>query len=289
MSPTPAPKSSSPALALGRWVLHRIDAWGVALVVCLLALLVHDALTASGLLLAASIGFAYFLGYAVNDYFDAPDDALDESKRELNIFVSCPMPSWLTLAALAASVGLLVLSFFRFGLRGFWVLVLCLLIMWAYSAPPLRLKARPGIDLIAHAIFVQTFAYVVCVALLEATWLALDYLLVLVNLLASLSGQLAQQVRDFEVDSRTASTFATAFGRRVATTWLRLVTGALLATVLAGFTLGLIPLRLAPLALAFLPAAICRLRPEYAQPSKRLVAIASSGALLYTGALVAIG
>ena len=251
---------------LARWALHRIDAWGVAFIVCLVAILVHDALEASSLLLAVSFAFAYFLGYAVNDFCDASDDAQDESKARLNFFVSYPLRPSVALAGFLASVTLLFLSFARFGGKGVGIFALCLVIMWAYSAPPLRLKARPGIDLLAHALFVQTFAYIVCLFLIEATWGALDYLLVGVNLLASLSGQLAQQVRDFEVDSRTVTTFATACGRPVAIITLQLVTALLLVTSVAGFATGLIPWRLAPLALAFLPFAISRLRSDYSQP-----------------------
>ena len=135
-----------------------------------MAILVHDALDASSLLLALSFAFAYFLGYAVNDFCDASDDVQDESKARLNFFVSYPLRPSVVLAGFSVSVALLFLSFARFGVKGVEIFALCLVIMWAYSAPPLLLKVRPGIDLLAHAIFVQTFAYVVCLFLIEATW-----------------------------------------------------------------------------------------------------------------------
>ncbi len=58
-------------------MMHRIDAWGVALVVCALALVTHDAVTGTTLILMFTVGLAYWLGYTVNDFFDAPFDAKD--------------------------------------------------------------------------------------------------------------------------------------------------------------------------------------------------------------------
>jgi hypothetical protein len=74
------------------------------------------------------------------------------------------------------------------------------LVAWAYSAPPLRLKMRPGLDLLTHALFVQTFPYVVSLVLIRARWGLLDWVLLAILFLASLTAQLEQQARDFVVD-----------------------------------------------------------------------------------------
>jgi 4-hydroxybenzoate polyprenyltransferase len=51
----------------------------------------------------------------------------------------------------------LAIAFGQFGWIGWLLWVVSCFIAWAYSAPPLRLKMRPGFDLLTHAMFVQTF------------------------------------------------------------------------------------------------------------------------------------
>ena len=64
-----------------------MDAWGVALIIATLALVVHDALSPRyGTILLAVAG-AYWLGFAYNDFQDAPFDALDQEKGANNFFV----------------------------------------------------------------------------------------------------------------------------------------------------------------------------------------------------------
>src|SRR5262249_6940650 len=146
------------------------------------------------------------------------------------------------------------------GTTGLALLVLNLTVMWAYSAPPIRLKARPGIDVLAHAVFVQTWAYAMCVVLIGAPWTRADGVLLGVNFFASLSGQLAQQLRDYDLDAQGEPTFVTAVGRPMGTICLRIATLALVAGVILALAAGLVPLRLAPLAVAFAPAAFARVR-----------------------------
>jgi len=284
------PRSSAAASVgrdLGTALLHRIDAWGVALVVCAVGLLVHDAVRASTVALCVAIAFLYWLGYEVNDYFDASNDSQDSVKAGQNFFVRHPVsPGWAAAGFLSLS-SLLLLAFAQFGLAGVVLFATSVLIMWAYSVPPVRLKSRPGLDLLTHALFVQTFAYFMCLILIDAVWSTLDYLILAVNFLASLSGQLAQHLRDFDVDSRTDVTFATTFGRRTTAACLRTVTSLLVVTVVAGFASGVVPLQFAPIALTFAPATLDRLRGNPRARSAWLVNVTTTAALLYAGVLLA--
>ncbi len=267
--------------------MHRIDAWGVALVVCALALVTHDAVTGTTLILMFTVGLAYWLGYTINDYFDAPFDAKDRKGAHRNFFVAHRVPKGWAVAAYVVAVALVLSGFARFGLIGIVIFGVCVAAMWAYSAPPVRLKSRPGLDLVWHALFVQTFPYVLCVILIDATWTMLDYVLISINVFASLSGQLAQQVRDFDVDSSTDRTFATTVGLRAARMTLQILTVCLGVIVVVGFATEIVPWYLAPIAIAFVPVLLRRLQGSGER--RRVVMYYCTGfSLVYAAGLVGV-
>lgn len=233
--------------------LHRIDAWGVALTIALLALVIHGEFSPHAFALLFVIAFSYWFGYAVNDYFDAPYDALDDSGQHVNYFVERPISPQVASLLFVAGCSVILAGFALFRSAGLIAFSISLAVIWAYSAPPIRLKARPGLDLIAHGLFVQTFPYLLCMSLLSLTWTTLDTFVVAINLLASISGQLAQQLRDYDVDLRSSPTFATRFGRSRARLSLSLATAALGVVTLSGFGLGIIPYWLIPFAVLFAP------------------------------------
>jgi hypothetical protein len=282
------PREPALGTAILRLLAHRIDSWGVGLILALLALSLHDALTWRALPLAGLIVASYWLAYALNDYFDAPFDALDPAKAQGNPFVRFPPAPRRARAAFALATLALAAGFALFGVRGLAGGGLSLLVAWAYSAPPLRLKRRPGLDLLTHSLFVQTYTYFLCLLVIDAAWGPLDLLLLSVNFLASLSGQLAQQVRDFGIDSRTDGNFATRVGRRWAGWCLRTVTLLLVLLVMTGFGLRLLPLTLAPFALAFAPTAALRIGPQGAPRPTRWIAWATGASIVWAAVLAVL-
>ncbi len=194
-------------------LFNHKDAWGVTLGITLVCLISHQAISISSLLLAGAITVAYWLGFAVNDYCDADFDRQDAKKAARNFFVEI-RPRRRTLFAIIAVLLLAIIAILApYGWRGAFSFCLSAFIVWSYSAPPLRLKKRPGVDLIVHAIFVQTYPYFLCLFLLQLTINALDTVLLPVFLLSSLAAQLEQQARDYEVDSKTEGNFTTHFGQ----------------------------------------------------------------------------
>ena len=185
------------------------------------------------------------------------------------------------------TAAVLLFGYGSFGARGFQVFPGCIIAMLAYSAPPLRLKSRPGLDLLSHAFFIQSLPYLICVYLIGGVWGRIDWALLAVNFLASLSGQLAQQVRDFDVDSRTDTNFATLVGLRVTGCCLQGATGLLGVIVIATFSAGILPLSLAPLALTFAPAMWSRLRGRGTRSGK-VVLVCTTVALAYMVWLLAL-
>ncbi len=246
---------------------HRMDAWGVALIVASLPLIVHDLVEPSSLLLVLAITAMYAFAYALNDYFDAPYDAYDARKSLTNPFVYSSVSRRTTTIAMCLVLGFLVAVFSAFSIAGLASLALFLAVAWGYSSPPLRLKSRPGIDLLTHAVFVQSYPYAVMVLLIGTGWVRADSALVAINFLGSLTGQLAQQVRDFEVDSRTDSNLATAIGRGPTRFLLRAATAATMLTVAISLIVGAVPLQLLPLAIVAFPRFALRFVPDRAKGS----------------------
>ena len=142
-------------------------------------------------------------------------------------------------------------------------------------------------DLVIHAIFVETYPYLVVLILIDAAWQPLDTVMVSVLFLSSTAAQLEQQIRDFEVDSRTGRTFATTIGRGPTRWLLRLVTALLILVFGVNVVTGTIPVYIAVFGLITLPIILIRLlrRRGSSRPEKLVLAMAAM-ALLYTGALL---
>ena len=274
--------------AVVRLLLNHMDAWGTTLIIATLALLIHDAISARSLFLLLALTAGYWLAFALNDYFDAPFDKADPVKAARNVFVVGSVSRAKGLLGLAGMSVFLFAAFAQFGTRGYLTLAVSLFIMWGYSAPPLRFKSRPGLDLLIHAVFVETFPYFICLFLIGAEWGRLDYVMLLILFLSSLAAQLEQQIRDFAVDVQTGHTFATAFGLWRTRLLLRMVTAALVLVALVNLLNGTIPLFIAAFGLITLPIIVHRLlhpRSEAPRPEK-LVYASAAAALFYTGLIL---
>lgn len=273
--------------AAAKLSLNHMDAWGTTLIVSALALLNHNAFSPRTLLLVLALTTGYWLAFVLNDYFDAPFDAADQGKARRNFFVQHALGKGRALLVSVFVTVLIGTAFLQFGLRGLLTLALSLFVMWGYSAPPLRFKSRPGVDLLIHAIFVETYPYLVVLVLIGAAWQPLDYVLLAVLFLSSAAAQLEQQLRDFEVDSRTGRTFATSIGRRPTRWLLRLDTALLTLVFVLNVVNGTIPPYIAVFGLITLPVMLSRLlrRRGDSRPEKLVLALATT-ALLYMGALL---
>lgn len=273
--------------AVAKLSLNHLDAWGTALIVSALALLIHDAFSPRTLLLLLALTTGYWLAFTLNDYFDAPFDAVDRSKAQRNFFVQHSLGKGRALLVALFVTVLIGAAFLQFGLRGLLSLALGLFVMWGYSAPPLRFKSRPGVDLLIHAVFVETFPYLVVLILIDATWQPLDYVILAILFLSSTAAQLEQQLRDFEVDSQTGRTFATTFGRRPTRWLLRLISALLILVFVTNVVNGTIPAYIAVFGLITLPIMLSRLlRRRGSRQSEKLVMALATTALLYMGALL---
>jgi len=158
-----------------------------------------DLLTSPSLYLALIVVFAaQIFGFASNDYFDRHIDALDEKKRLRNPFCTGRVTSKEVRALLIATsmISLVVSLFFSF--FAFLFAAFALVVVYFYTAEPLRFKGKVGLDVLSHGIFINTFPYFFClVALWDFSSGAVFLLAVL--MMRSVIAQLLQEIRDYEV------------------------------------------------------------------------------------------
>lgn len=274
------------------WGLKRIDAWGVGYIVCALALIIHDVLSMQTFLLMVMITTNYWLGYWLNDYFDAPYDLKDDNKARFNLFLRRPIQRQWIWWIVALTFAVSSIPFLSFGWPGVMILLISYGIMWAYSAPPLRLKSRPGLDLLTHALFIQSWPYAICVWLTRAPWTLLDTIVVAICFLASLNGQLRQQLRDFHLDSQTDKNFATRVGLSGTIITLRVFTLGMIVLSILALLGGNIPWLFLPLGLLGIPKVIHLILLSLRQPThgfpRRTMYVTMLLALMYTNVLIVL-
>lgn len=265
---------------------NHLDAWGISFGIASTAVILHQAISLQTALLVITIAAGYWLGFAVNDYYDAPYDQHDPHKARRNFFVQHPITPRTFYAITGGILFGFGLVFASFGLKGILCFALTPLVIWAYSAPPLRLKSRPGLDLLTHAFFVQSFPYFVCLFLMGVVWTPLDRVLLAAFFCASLCAQLEQQARDFEVDSLTDANFTTRVGLNTTTVLLKIFTAILCLITVITILGGVFPLFLLPFGLMILPLFLHRLvRPRHIPRSERFVVVGVAIMLVYIGIL----
>lgn len=243
---------------VGQLLLNHVDAWSVTAFIATVALVAHAQMTLAGAWLLFALVVGYWQAFVFNDYFDAAYDRADEQKARLNFFVHHPLRGYELFAMLLPLDLAVAWGFLQYGGRGVVVMLLCLAIMWAYSAPPLRIKSRPGLDLLTHGFFVETFPYWTCLYLTRSSWRAFDYAAVILLFLASLTAQLEQQLRDYALDRRFEQTFTTIIGQQRAYRLLQGCTALLIVGGIVAVAVGAIPYRFAPLGMITLPVLLHR-------------------------------
>lgn len=88
--------------------------------------------------------------FAINNYYDADSDRENPRRRHINAIASGKISkqtgAFLNIAFIIIPLVVSIL----FKIEIFLLCIVFLFWMWSYSAPPLRLKGRPGIDIIWH-------------------------------------------------------------------------------------------------------------------------------------------
>lgn len=139
--------------------------------------------------------------FIINDIEDAPDDALDPKKRERNVISNGTLDAatgrlafWLACAV----------AFALFALGGAWTALwggVTLVVVYTYSARPIRLKSRRIVDVISHAYGGGTQVIIVGYFLYDANPGPAWYIIIAITLVSAY-GQFYNQLDDYEVDKQ---------------------------------------------------------------------------------------
>lgn len=266
--------------------LNHVDAYVVTLVIALGALIFHQSVNPQTIYWLAAMTVGYWGAFALNDFHDATIDAFDETKAQGNFFIQNPLGRRSAIVVVALYLAFVVPSFVQFGRIGIVVLSFALFVAWAYSAPPLRLKSRPGLDLVVHAVCVETFPYLAALLLIDADWTRLDGAVLSLTVLGSLSAQVEQQIRDYHLDIQHEQTFTTSIGLQSSMVLLRLLTVLLIGLATVYLIQGVLPTVVVPMYFIALPVVAHRLLRPVDQPrSPKLTQLTLAATVMYVAGI----
>lgn len=186
-----------------------------------------------------AVGFAFM----INDVEDAPDDALNPAKVSRN-----PVSAGILSPRIGRLLSFLVASiaavlYATLGIGPFVAGLACLLLAYLYSWRPIRLKAIPIADLIAHAAMLAGLQFMAAYWAFDGgpVWLwVFPFLMVLA---ISLYGQLFNELRDFDGDLKAGVTHTAHYigpraTQRLMMVWLAI---GVLAALITLFVVQLFP------------------------------------------------
>lgn len=205
-----------------------------------------------GVMLIANLA-AMAYAFMINEIEDAEDDAKDPERAHRNPMVTGELSKQTAWMAASGMVVVAVIAYALCGTLPFIIGLITLALAHLYSWKLVRLKARPVIDIISHALMLSTLLYL-APFYIYADNLGTLWSIAVVTFLISANGQLYNQERDFEVDQQaglhnTASIIGKTFTGYLAT---GTIIGSILCLIIAIFNdifplwLGLIPLISAP-------------------------------------------
>lgn len=228
------------------------DAWTATVIISILPLFLHPSeveFSIRTILLPLSLGLGVAFGFALNDYFDAPYDAIDSYKSDRNYFVKNIIPRYVLFAIITIILVIFLITAHLFGIKGYLALVILSLFMWQYSAGPMRFKSRIGFDILIHALVMQTSPYIITILLFELEWKAVDFTLMSIFFFSSVAGQLAGQIRDYEIDATSHTSYAIKLGKEDAIVLYRVMITIGIFITIEGILIGVLPPFIAPLLL----------------------------------------
>ncbi|MBN1861407.1 MAG: UbiA prenyltransferase family protein, partial [Candidatus Thermoplasmatota archaeon] len=166
--------------------------------------------------------------FSINNYYDVDTDKENPRRAALNVLASGTISkhTGMILNLLFIIVPLVLSLFITW--KAFVFCAFLLLFMWMYSAPPLRLKGRPGLDIIWH--FIALFALVLWGAFLAGFISRISILVAISFGVYGCFAQLDNHIHDYPFDKASGSiTFAVRMG--LPTTYKALIATFLLYIV----------------------------------------------------------
>jgi len=141
-------------------------------------------------------------GFSVNDCFDTKEDKYHTEKE--NLLVSKKI-SFKKALAFSIFLGILGLSLSTiFGFKIFIFALLSTLIGFFYSAPPLRFKSKPFLDLISHGLFAGALIFFFPLLIFNKNLNFLHYLIGFSIFYLSVMAELRNHLEDYEFDKKAS-------------------------------------------------------------------------------------
>jgi 4-hydroxybenzoate polyprenyltransferase len=174
--------------------------------------------------------------FAINNYYDADSDRANPRRMHKNALASGDISKKGAMAIniLCIMTPLLILTWYK----PIVLPITILLIVWSalYSIPPIRIKGRPGLDVIWHFF---GFLYIVLLgALISGSLSELVWIMAVSLGIFSCIGQLANHYEDFEYDKESGTkTFAVRFGLDATKQTIEVVLGIHLCIIVLLFVL----------------------------------------------------
>ncbi|HEC82068.1 MAG TPA: hypothetical protein ENI42_06575, partial [Thermoplasmatales archaeon] len=141
--------------------------------------------------------------FAVNNYYDADSDRNNPRRRNVNAIASGKISrkKAAMLNGVLAIIPMVICASSGFTLLMFSMFLLFL--MWIYSAPPIRLKGKPGLDILWH--FSAFFLLVLWGSLFAGSVENINLLTALSIGVFSCIGQIGNHVVDYKFDKESGT------------------------------------------------------------------------------------
>ena len=145
--------------------------------------------------------------FAINNYFDVESDKENPRRKNINAIASGHISKkyGISFILIFAIVSLLVSFIYKFDVFIFTGFLL--FFSWSYSAPPLRLKGIPGMDIIWH--FLGFFLLIIWSSIITGNLGTINWLVAFSLGIFSAVGQVCNHIIDYSFDKSSGTkTFA---------------------------------------------------------------------------------
>lgn len=149
--------------------------------------------------------------FSINNYYDAESDRINPRRKDFNAIASGKVSKKLGIYLNLMLVIIPLAVSLLYKLEVFLLCILFLFWMWIYSSPPLRLKSRPGLDIIWH--FFAFIIFVIWGSLIAGNIALINWLAAISIGAFSLIGQVENHIYDYSFDKESGTkTFAVWIG-----------------------------------------------------------------------------
>jgi len=139
-------------------------------------------------------------GFSVNDVFDTKEDNFHLEKENLLVSKKISFPKGLAFSVFLGISGLGLSLFFSWK-----IFIFCLaafLLGFFYSAPPIRFKGRPFLDLISHGLFAGALIFFFPILVFNQELEFFYYLIGFSFFYLSVMAELRNHLEDYETDKK---------------------------------------------------------------------------------------